>query len=161
MLLLGSGTPIINIVKDILYNIKVKEDEENAIENGSMGKLQKKRSGPTNFKTTKAYLYWVSREQGSFEKFNNIINEAAEIDKYGVIEMHAYCTSVFEEDDVRSAFITILQSLYHARNGIDVVSGTHIKARFAEPDWGYLYKQIALNHTGSRIGQSHYYMYYC
>nr|KAJ0226000.1 hypothetical protein LSAT_V11C100035250 [Lactuca sativa] len=156
VLLLGSGTPIINIVKDILYNIKVKEDEENAIENGSMGKLQKKRSGPTNFKTTKAYLYWVSREQGSFEKFNNIINEAAEIDKYGVIEMHAYCTSVFEEDDVRSAFITILQSLYHARNGIDVVSGTHIKARFAEPDWGYLYKQIALNHTGSRIG-----VFYC
>ncbi|CAH1440945.1 unnamed protein product [Lactuca virosa] len=152
VLLVGSGTPIINIVKDILNNIKAKDDEENALENGSTGKLQKKKSGRTNFKTTRAYFYWVTSEQGSFDMVKDIMNEAAEMDEYGVIEMHAYCTSVFEEDDARSAFITILQSLYHARNGIDVVSGTRVKSRFSEPNWRDVYKQITLNHIGSGIG---------
>nr|KAJ0227999.1 hypothetical protein LSAT_V11C100035120 [Lactuca sativa] len=156
VLLVGSGTPIINIVKDILNNIKAKEDQENPLENGSTGKLQKKKSGEANFKTTKTYFYWVTSEQGSFDMVKDIINEAAEMDKYGVIEMHAYCTSVFEEDDARSTIIAILQSLYHARNGIDVVSGTRVKSRFSEPNWREVYKQITLNHVGSRIG-----VFYC
>ncbi|KAL4559838.1 hypothetical protein LXL04_031984 [Taraxacum kok-saghyz] len=170
VLLVGLGigaTPMISIVKDIVNNMKAKEEEESALENGGTGtgtdtdngKLQKNKSGPTsasNFKTTRAYFYWVTREQGSFDWFKGVMNEAAEMDKNGVIEMHNYCTSVYEEGDARSALITMLQSLNHAKNGVDVVSGTRVKSHFAKPNWRNVFKRIALNHTGSRIG-----VFYC
>lgn len=145
---------MISIVKDIVNNMKAKEEEESAMENG--GTLQKNKSSTSNFRTTRAYFYWVTREQGSFDWFKGVMNEAAEMDKNGVIEMHNYCTSVYEEGDARSALITMLQSLNHAKNGVDVVSGTRVKSHFAKPNWRNVYKRIALNHTGSRIGQSLY-----
>lgn len=44
--------------------------------------------------------------------------------------MHNYLTSVYEEGDARSALITMLQALNHAKNGVDVVSGTRVWALF-------------------------------
>ncbi|KAK9117763.1 hypothetical protein Sjap_016710 [Stephania japonica] len=158
---LGIGaTPMISIVKDIVNNMKVIEDEEAALEsgggagdiNGSNTKSNK-RSG---FRTRRAYFYWVTREQGSFEWFKGIMNEVAEMDQKGVIEFHNYCTSVYEEGDARSALIAMLQSLNHAKNGVDVVSGTRVKSHFAKPNWRNVYKRIALNHRDSRIG-----VFYC
>lgn len=45
----------------------------------------------------------------------------------GVIEMHNYLTSVYEEGDARSALITMVQALNHAKNGVDIVSGTRVR----------------------------------
>ena len=103
-----------------------------------------------NFKTRRAYFYWVTREQGSFDWFKGIMNEVAEMDHNHVIELHNYCTSVYEEGDARSALIAMLQSLNHAKNGVDIVSGTRVKSHFAKPNWRSLYKQIAVNHA--RVG---------
>lgn len=150
VLLVGSGmgaTPMINIVKDILNNIEAKEEE-----NGSTGEWHKKKSGPTNFETTRAYFYWVTSEQRSFDMVKDIMNDAAEMDKYDVIDMHAYCTRVFEEDDARSALIKMVESLNHAKNGVDVVSASRVKTYFAKPNWFETYMHIALKHSGSRIG---------
>lgn len=40
--------------------------------------------------------------------------------------MHNYLTSVYEEGDARSALITMVQALNHAKNGMDIVSGTRV-----------------------------------
>ncbi|GMP34381.1 hypothetical protein CsSME_00007277 [Camellia sinensis var. sinensis] len=160
VLLVGLGigaTPMISIVKDIVDNMKANDEEENALEGGD-GATATKRSG-NSFKTTRAYFYWVTREQGSFDWFKGIMNEVAETDKNGVIEMHNYCTSVYEEGDARSALITMLQSLNHAKHGVDVVSGTRVKSHFAKPNWRNVYKRIALNHTNGRVGKSYYFKY--
>lgn len=173
VLLVGLGigaTPMISIVKDIVNNMKVMEEEERALENGKscstfansvspLAATSRKKSGSggmSNFRTRRAYFYWVTREQGSFDWFKGIMNEVAELDHKGVIEMHNYCTSVYEEGDARSALITMLQSLNHAKNGVDIVSGTRVKSHFAKPNWRSVYKQIALNHADSRIG-----VFYC
>ncbi|KAG5537347.1 hypothetical protein RHGRI_024705 [Rhododendron griersonianum] len=168
VLLVGLGigaTPMISIVKDIVNNMKAKDEEENALESGNGGghtpstspyNKRKPGSQGTNFKTRRAYFYWVTREQGSFEWFKGIMNEVAELDNRGVIEMHNYCTSVYEEGDARSALIAMLQSLNHAKHGVDVVSGTRVKSHFAKPNWRNVYKRIALNHTDSRVG-----VFYC
>jgi respiratory burst oxidase len=137
VLLVGLGigaTPMISIVKDIINNMKMEE----------------------TFKTRKAYFYWVTREQGSFEWFKGIMNEVAEMDETRIIELHNYCTSVYEEGDARSALIAMLQSLHHAKNGIDVVSGTRVKSHFGKPNWRQVYKRIAMNHPESRVG-----VFYC
>jgi respiratory burst oxidase len=42
--------------------------------------------------------------------------------------MHNYLTSVYEEGDARSVLITMLQALNHAKNGVDIVSGTKVSA---------------------------------
>ena len=166
VLLVGLGigaTPMISIVKDIITNIKAKEedkDHENDIEirvestpddhdNGNNRKKKNKKA----FTTKRAYYYWVTREQGSFEWFKGIMNEVAEMDEKNVIELHNYCTSVFEEGDARSALITMLQSLHHAKNGVDVVSGTRVKSHFAKPNWRQVFKKIAIQHPHSRVGK--------
>ncbi|KAG9131185.1 hypothetical protein Leryth_006056 [Lithospermum erythrorhizon] len=172
VLLVGLGigaTPMISIVKDIVNNMKAKvEEEENsnvALEEGANQSphnvnAKKKQSGSVtnanNFRTRRAYFYWVTREQGSFDWFKGIMNEVAEMDKQQVIEMHNYCTSVYEEGDARSALITMLQSLNHAKNGVDVVSGTRVKSHFAKPNWRNVYKRIAISHTNARVG-----VFYC
>lgn len=44
--------------------------------------------------------------------------------------MHNYLTSVYEEGDARSALITMVQALNHAKNGVDIVSGTSVRDSF-------------------------------
>lgn len=154
VLLVGLGigaTPMISIVKDIINNMK---PEDNNLESGLT--VNNNNNKNSSFSTRKAYFYWVTREQGSFEWFKGIMNEVAEMDEKRVIELHNYCTSVYEEGDARSALIAMLQSLHHAKNGVDVVSGTRVKSHFAKPNWRQVYKRIALHHPDSRIG-----VFYC
>jgi len=47
----------------------------------------------------------------------------------GVIEMHNYLTSVYEEGDARSALIAMIQKLQHAKNGVDVVSESRVNTK--------------------------------
>ncbi|PIN26491.1 Ferric reductase, NADH/NADPH oxidase [Handroanthus impetiginosus] len=168
VLLVGLGigaTPMISVVKDIVNNIKAMEEEEKALEEGGNNHLsdslmpkRKMGSGSVrqNFRTTRAYFYWVTREQGWFDWFKGVMNEVADMDHTGVIEMHNYCTSVYEEGDARSTLIAMLQSINLAKNGVDIVSGTKVKSHFAKPDWRNVYKRIALNHPDSRVG-----VFYC
>ncbi|KAL1216064.1 Respiratory burst oxidase-like protein D [Cardamine amara subsp. amara] len=150
VLLVGLGigaTPMISILKDIINNMKAPDsDIENNNSNGNSN----------GFRTKKAYFYWVTREQGSFEWFKGIMDEVSEMDEEGIIELHNYCTSVYEEGDARVALIAMLQSLQHAKNGVDVVSGTRVKSHFAKPNWRQVYKKIAVQHPGKRIG-----VFYC
>ncbi|KAJ1386508.1 Riboflavin synthase-like beta-barrel [Sesbania bispinosa] len=90
------------------------------------------------------------------ECLQGVMNEVAEEDHKGVDELHNYCTSVYEEGDARSALIAMLQSLNHAKNGVDIVSGTRVKSHFAKPNWRNVYKRIALNHSQARVG-----VFYC
>ncbi|RWW35044.1 hypothetical protein GW17_00000172 [Ensete ventricosum] len=177
VLLVGLGigaTPFISIVKDIVNNIKQLEslglsdiDDDDPKNGGGGGGVSNSSNGDhkqhastsvstSSFKTRRAYFYWVTREQDSFEWFRGVMNEVAETDKKGVIELHNYCTSVYEEGDARSALIAMLQSLNHAKHGVDVVSGTRVKSHFARPNWRNVYKRIALSHRDKRIG-----VFYC
>lgn len=166
VLLVGLGigaTPMVSIVKDIINNIKNKdmEDQDSTTEaalesgRGSSSSSHNKNKNNKGFRTRKAYFYWVTREQGSFEWFKGIMNEVAEMDEKQMIELHNYCTSVYEEGDARSALIAMLQSLHHAKSGLDVVSGTRVKSHFAKPDWRQVYKKIALHHPDKRVGEFH------
>ncbi|XP_068662864.1 respiratory burst oxidase homolog protein B-like [Aristolochia californica] len=149
LLLAGLGigaTPLISILRDVLNNITEVELEKG----GSKGKKVMK------FATKRAYFYWVTREEGSFEWFKEVMNDVAEKDKNGVIELHNYCTSVYEEGDARSALIAMLQSLHHAKNGVDIVSGTRVKTHFARPNWRSVFKHVAINHSDQRVG-----VFYC
>jgi hypothetical protein len=47
--------------------------------------------------------------------------------------MHNYLTSVYEEGDARSALIAMVQSLQHAKNGVDIVSGSKVKRSVCFP----------------------------
>uniref|UniRef100_A0A453J3G8 Ferric reductase NAD binding domain-containing protein n=1 Tax=Aegilops tauschii subsp. strangulata TaxID=200361 RepID=A0A453J3G8_AEGTS len=147
VLLVGLGigaTPMISIIKDIINNMKRLEGD---VESGNPGDA----STSASFRTRRAYFYWVTREQGSFEWFRGVMDEIAESDKKSVIELHNYCTSVYEDGDARSALIAMLQSLNHAKNGVDIVSGTRVKTHFARPNWRNVYKRIALNHREQRV----------
>ncbi|KAG6410660.1 hypothetical protein SASPL_128725 [Salvia splendens] len=149
---LGIGaTPMISVVKDIATNIKAMEDEENAIEEGSHGSDKHDQ-----FKTKKAYFYWVTKEQGTFDWFKGVMNEVVEMDHNRVIEMHNYCTNVYEEGNARSLLISKLQSIILAKSGIDIVAGTRVKSHFGRPNWDTVFQTISTNHPGSKVG-----VFYC
>ncbi|KAJ7300204.1 hypothetical protein O6H91_06G050500 [Diphasiastrum complanatum] len=161
LLLVGLGigaTPFISILKDMLNHIKKtdKQQEFDISRPYASPKInemprRRKRQCPTN-----AYFYWVTREQGSFDWFKGVMNEVAEVDQKAVIEMHNYLTSVYEEGDARSALITMVQSLHHAKNGVDIVSGTRVRTHFARPNWKKVFSRLSTMHKDCRVG-----VFYC
>ncbi|XP_021716253.1 putative respiratory burst oxidase homolog protein H [Chenopodium quinoa] len=143
LLLIGLGigaTPFISILKDLLNNLKESSSED----------IESKK-GPQ-----RAYFYWSTREQASFDWFKGVMDDIAEYDTDNVIEMHNYLTSVYEEGDARSALIQMVQSLQHAKNGVDVVSESRIRTHFARPNWRKVFTQLAASHESQRIG-----VFYC
>uniref|UniRef100_A0A803KS53 EF-hand domain-containing protein n=1 Tax=Chenopodium quinoa TaxID=63459 RepID=A0A803KS53_CHEQI len=113
VLLIGFGlgaTLNFSILQDLLNNLQ--ESRTQGIE---------RKKGPH-----KSYFYWVTSHQSSFDVFKSVFDEIAEYDSDNVIEMNNYLTSVYEEGDARSALIQIVQSLQHAKNGLDVISGTRV-----------------------------------
>ncbi|KAI3782389.1 hypothetical protein L2E82_12434 [Cichorium intybus] len=140
LLLIGLGigaTPFISILKDLLNHQKEAVDFN--------------EKGPD-----RAYFYWVTREQGSFEWFKGVMDDIAEYDKSHMIEMHSYLTCVHEEGDARSALIAMVQSLQHAKNGVDVVSQSRIRTHFSRPNWKRVFNTLASNHDSARVG-----VFYC
>ncbi|XP_021754263.1 respiratory burst oxidase homolog protein A-like [Chenopodium quinoa] len=162
LLLVGLGigaTPFISILKDLLNNIvKKEEEEEKAADLYPVPDLTDKGFPKQKkpFRTTNAYFYWLTKEQGSFDWFKGIMNEVAELDQRGVIEMHNYLTSVYEEGDARSALITMVAALNHAKHGVDIVSGTKVRTHFAKPNWKKVLSKIGSKHANARIG-----VFYC
>ncbi|KAK6144539.1 hypothetical protein DH2020_021359 [Rehmannia glutinosa] len=143
LLLIGLGigaTPFISIIKDIVNN-----------ESRSVDDLSGDKNCPE-----RAYFYWVTREQGSFDWFKGVMDDIAEYDHNHIIEMHNYLTSVYEEGDARSALIAMVQSLQHAKNGVDVVSESRIRTHFARPNWRKVFTHLASVHPSTRIG-----VFYC
>ncbi|KAK2360738.1 respiratory burst oxidase protein B [Trifolium repens] len=156
LLLIGLGigaTPMISILKDILNQMKMGSPPKTILtkESFNSNPSDEDRKGPE-----RAYFYWVTREQASFEWFKGVMDDIAEYDNDGVIEMHNYLTSVYEEGDARSALIAMIQKLQHAKNGVDVVSESRIRTHFARPNWKRVFTQLADTHQSSRIG-----VFYC
>ncbi|XP_009799187.1 respiratory burst oxidase homolog protein E isoform X1 [Nicotiana sylvestris] len=167
LLLVGLGigaTPFISILKDLLNNSRSEEQLDSNTEtsasddswtsyaSSSAASSGKKKS----IRTKSAHFYWVTREPGSFEWFKGVMNEVAEMDHKGLIEMHNYLTSVYEEGDARSTLITMVQALNHAKHGVDILSGTQVRTHFARPKWKEVFSKIASKHPYSTVG-----VFYC
>ncbi|TVU09684.1 hypothetical protein EJB05_43175 [Eragrostis curvula] len=167
LLLVGLGigaTPFISILRDLLNNIKIadelmdlametsrSEDSANSF-SVSTASSNRKRA----YRTSRAHFYWVTREASSFEWFKGVMNEVAEMDKKGVIELHNYLTSVYEERDARTTLLSMVQALNHAKHGVDIVSGTRVRTHFARPNWKEVFARIASKHPNSTVG-----VFYC
>ncbi|WJX28630.1 hypothetical protein P8452_17324 [Trifolium repens] len=168
LLLIGLGigaTPFISILRDLLSDTRTideqtdsntettKSDESfNSFTSSNVTPGRNKRSQ----RITNAYFYWVTREPGSFEWFKGVMDEVAEMDHKGLIELHNYLTSVYEEGDARSTLITMIQALNHAKHGVDILSGTRVRTHFARPDWREVFTKIASKHPNSTVG-----VFYC
>ncbi|KAK8605022.1 hypothetical protein V6N13_082481 [Hibiscus sabdariffa] len=149
LLLIGLGigaTPFISIIKDLLSNIKPDGEDDETCSYLKGGKKYPDR----------AYFYWVTREQNSFEWFKGVMDDIAEYDQNKIIEMHNYLTSVYEEGDARSALIGMVQKMQQAKNGVDIVSESRITTHFARPNWRKVFSTLANIHPSSRIG-----VFYC
>ncbi len=55
----------------------------------------------------------------------------------GVIELHNYLTSVYEERDARSTLLSMVQALNHAKHGVDIVSGTRVRLLFKYDEFAF------------------------
>ncbi|PON38639.1 Respiratory burst oxidase [Trema orientale] len=167
LLLVGLGigaTPFISIVRDLINTTRAEdqqdsntettrsEDSQNSFTSSNVTPGGKKKSQ----RTTNAHFYWVTREPGSFEWFKGVMDDVAEMDHKGQIEMHNYLTSVYEEGDARSTLITMVQALNHAKNGFDILSGTRVRTHFARPNWKEVFTKIASKHPYSTVG-----VFYC
>ncbi|KAG6601664.1 Respiratory burst oxidase-like protein E, partial [Cucurbita argyrosperma subsp. argyrosperma] len=172
LLLVGLGigaTPFVSILKDLLNNSRTIEEHtptesttETSRSEDSFGSLNTTPSGKRKLQSrtgtgqAQAYFYWVTREAGSLEWFKGVMDEVAEMDRKGQIELHNYLTSVYEESDARSTLITMVQALNHAKHGVDILSGTRARTHFARPDWKEVFGRIASKHAYKTVG-----VFYC
>ncbi|XP_022943392.1 putative respiratory burst oxidase homolog protein H [Cucurbita moschata] len=144
LLLIGLGigaTPMISILKDLLNHIKQSDSHTN-----DAPKVPKR-----------AYFYWVTKEQASFDWFKGVMDDVAEYDHDKIIEMHNHLSCMHEEGDARSVLITMLQQIQKSRGEeVDVVSGSRIRTHFARPNWEKVFEELASRHKGSQIG-----VFYC
>ncbi|KAL1817153.1 hypothetical protein ACET3Z_019727 [Daucus carota] len=148
LLLIGLGigaTPFISILKDLLNHITPSYIDLGSNEGSFRGKVPER-----------AYFYWITREQASFEWFKGVMDDVAEHDFNHIIEMHNYLTSVYEEGDARSALITMVQSLERAKKGVDIVSNSKIITHFARPNWRKVFEELSQRHNKHCIG-----VFYC
>ncbi|CAI0545213.1 unnamed protein product [Linum tenue] len=130
LLLVGLGigaTPFVSIIKDLLNGLRPMKPVSPAhlTDNGEFSVEQASKKYPE-----RAYFYWVTREQASFDWFKGVMDDIAEYDRNHIIEMHNYLTSVYEEGDARSALIAMVQKLQHAKNGVDIVSQSRVCTSF-------------------------------
>ncbi|XP_041005444.1 respiratory burst oxidase homolog protein E isoform X2 [Juglans microcarpa x Juglans regia] len=157
LLLVGLGigaTPFISILRDLLHNTRLEEQLDSNTETSrsdeslnSFTSSNLTPGGKRKWQRCKnAHFYWVTREPGSFEWFKGVMDEVAEIDYKGQIELHNYLTSVYEEYDARSTLITMVQALNHAKHGVDILSGTRVRTHFARPNWKEVFTKIASKH---------------
>ncbi|XP_027329153.1 respiratory burst oxidase homolog protein E [Abrus precatorius] len=168
LLLIGLGigaTPFISILRDLISDTRTMDElaesnTETTRSDESFNSFTSSNLTPGGNKrsrrTTNAYFYWVTREPGSFEWFRGVMDEVAEMDHKGQIELHNYLTSVYEEGDARSTLITMIQALNHAKHGVDILSGTRVRTHFARPDWKEVFTKIASKHPYSTVG-----VFYC
>ncbi|KAK9705667.1 hypothetical protein RND81_07G074700 [Saponaria officinalis] len=162
LLLVGLGigaTPFISIVKDLLNNARAATDSNTTSADSLTSFASTSTPQSVNRRTMRvksAHFYWVTREQGSFEWFKGVMEEVADLDDKGLIKMHTYLTSVYEECDARSTLLTLIQALTHAKYGVDILSGTKVKTHFARPEWRDVFAKIAKKHPYSTIG-----VFYC
>ncbi|XP_076933352.1 respiratory burst oxidase homolog protein E-like [Bidens hawaiensis] len=168
LLLVGLGigaTPFISILRDLLNSNRTLEDQtdsntETSVSGDSLMSLASSSMVSNDKKKSRrvksASFYWVTREPGSFEWFKGVMNEVAEMDHKGQIEMHNYLTSVYKEGDARSTLITMVQALTHAKHGVDILSGTRVRTHFARPNWGEVFSKVALKHPNTTVG-----VFYC
>ncbi|KAL8141891.1 hypothetical protein V2J09_014923 [Rumex salicifolius] len=144
---LGIGaTPFISILKDISSSLHKPSLNQDDVESGDV-------KGPL-----KAYLYWVTREQGSLGWFREAMNEISEVTnpKQKVIEMHTYLTSLYQRGDARSVMISVIQELHSSKNGTDIFSQTQVHTHFARPNWYKIFSNLVARHAGQQIG-----VFYC
>ncbi|XP_022944089.1 putative respiratory burst oxidase homolog protein H [Cucurbita moschata] len=150
LLLIGLGigaTPMISILKDLLNHVKTNAPQ-NTEKNSSC-------SNKTPKVPKRAYFYWVTKTQESFEWFKGIMNDVAEYDngKEKVIEMNNHLSCMQKEGDPRSVFITILQNIQTEK---DIISGSRIRARYGRPDWKKVFTDLKTKHKDCNIG-----VFYC
>ncbi|XP_010483647.2 PREDICTED: putative respiratory burst oxidase homolog protein H [Camelina sativa] len=163
LLLVGLGigaTPFISILKDMLNHLKPGipksgQKYEESVGGASVGGDSVSGGGGKKF-PQRAYFFWVTREQASFDWFKGVMDDIAEYDKTHVIEMHNYLTSMYEAGDARSALIAMVQKLQHAKNGVDIVSESRIRTHFARPNWRKVFSELSSKHEACRIG-----VFYC
>ncbi|GAB2291574.1 hypothetical protein Dimus_025828 [Dionaea muscipula] len=167
LLLVGLGigaTPFVSILRDLLNSKRADDSMDSTTEAStsddslnsfasSIIPLGVKRKA---MRVKRVHFCWVMREPGSFEWFKGVMDEVAEMDPKGLIDMHNYLTSVYEENDARSALITMIQALNHAKYGVDILSGTRVKTHFARPNWKEIFARIAKKHPYSTVG-----VFYC
>ncbi|PPS00214.1 hypothetical protein GOBAR_AA20450 [Gossypium barbadense] len=124
---LGIGaTPFISILRDLLNNSRAEDqmdlttettrsdDSRNSLASSSFTANSSSSDGG---KKRPQRTRNVTREPGSFEWFKGVMDEVAEMDHKDQIELHNYLTSAYEEGDVRSTLITLVQALNHAKHG--------------------------------------------
>ncbi|KAF2304150.1 hypothetical protein GH714_028069 [Hevea brasiliensis] len=167
LLLVGLGigaTPFISILRDLLNNTRAadyqtdytetsrSDDSSNSCASSTVTPGSKRKT----HRTTNAHFYWVTREPGSFEWFKGVMDDVADMDHKGQIELHNYLTSVYEEGDARSTLITMVQALNHAKHGVDILSGTRVRTHFARPNWKEVFTKVAKKHPFATVG-----VFYC
>lgn len=123
MILVGAGigvTPFASVLNDILEMMKKKKES--------------KTGGHLLFKV---YFYWTIRLRTEAVWFKHLLEEIANEDEQGYLDINIHVTSIRKANDVRVALLRFAQQQVAEQDGVDVINKIKTRAitKFGRPNW--------------------------
>jgi len=93
----------------------------------------------------KVYFYWVSRDKGSFEWFNEVLLALENDNINNFLEICTYLTSQLNVEEIRR----VVDGIDQPR---DQINGLQSPTYFGRPDWDKIFAEKAEKHRGTTVG---------
>lgn len=150
MILVGAGigvTPFASVLNDILDSMKKNKCPHC------------QRSLNRDHGVKKVYFYWTLRLRNEAVWFKHLLEEIAEEDTEGILDINIHVTSIRKANDVRVALLRLAHEQVAQNEGVDAISTIRTRAitKFGRPNWDEAFVRAKTEHPDERdIG-----VFYC
>lgn len=127
--LIGAGigiTPFASILRDI---------------------INRKKAGSTHLK--KVYLFWLNREQFSFEWFADLLQETeSTVENRNLFVNSTFITGAHNRFDIRNYLLSLALDIHFEKTGHDMITNLHCRTLWGRPDWDRVFDILGSKHRG-------------
>ena len=103
---------------------------------------------------TRAYFFWLNRDQYSFEWFATLLHELEARDQRGLLEIHLCMTGAHA--GASALGLELARDVMHASGRSDMITGLRTHTHVGRPDWESMLRRIHDNHTPEQVD-----VYFC
>ncbi len=116
--------------------------------------VRRANAGSAGMHLSKAYFFWLNRDQYSFEWFRALLAELERTDTNGLLDIHLCMTGA--RAGATSLGLELARDIVHGSGRSDLITGLRTHTHVGAPDWPALLGQIARRHQPEKVD-----VYFC
>jgi NADPH oxidase len=110
--------------------------------------MQRRKRGDENaMKLKKVYLFWLNRDQFSFEWFTEALKETESDEFNSLFTNTTYITGAFNCHDIRNFLLSLALDIAHKKSGIDQITTLKSRTLWGRPDWDAIFRILSSKHA--------------